>query len=351
MSLVSAGAGIIWPGPLGYGAAPAVASGATLDAAGEYVCIIAQAEEDMVVSHVGFRTGTCVGSPTADIRIETVVAGLPSGTLFGTNTNIVTATLVGTTWALHALTAPATIPKGAFFAVKIAYNSGTSFITTLFATSIWTSYFNRPYQVVNVGTPTASRISSPYILVLGSSTTTFYHIPGMVPVNASTAGLFSNSVAGAKRGLRFQVPFKTRLRGLEVYMGTAVGDFNIICENDAGTELSSSSTAIVGAHTAAVNAAALRCIFDNTVELTPATWYRAMLEPSSATNINLTTITLPSVDYLTGMPGVANMHYTVFTTAGGYDDTQTALLPLMNLLLDQFGTDPAAGGGAYVIGG
>lgn len=351
MSLVSAGFGITWPGPLGYASTPSVASGSTLDAAGEYIAVIAQAEEDMVVSHVGFRTGTCAGAPTADIRIETVSAGLPSGTLFGTNTNIVTATLVSTTFALHALTAAATIPKGAFYAVKVGYNSGTSFITALWATSTWTNYFNRPYQVINIGTPTISRISSPYILVLGSSTTTFYAIPGIVPINVYTAGAFSNSVAGAKRGLRFQVPFKTRLRGLEPWMSTAVGDFNIICENDAGTELSSSSTAISGADTAGISAGSLRCIFDNTIELSPATWYRAMLEPTSATNINLSTVTLPSAAYLSGMPGVANMHYTVFTTAGGYDDTQTALLPLMNLILDQFGTDAATGGGARVIGG
>src|SRR5580765_13275 len=129
MTMVSTSGLIQWPQRFQTASSPGLNNIATLTAAGHYVCYISIAQEDMVISHVGFRVGTCTGSPTADCRIETVATtGLPSGTLWATNTNIVTGTLSTDTNVLNALTAAATITKGQVFAVKIAYNSGTSFI-------------------------------------------------------------------------------------------------------------------------------------------------------------------------------------------------------------------------------
>ena len=102
---------------------PSIATRTTMDASGDYDAIVLAAREAMTISHVGFRTGAVAGSPTADVRIETVAAtGLPSGTLWATNTNIVTGALSGSTYALHALTASASITACQMFDVKTASN-------------------------------------------------------------------------------------------------------------------------------------------------------------------------------------------------------------------------------------
>jgi hypothetical protein len=72
-----------------------------------------------ITGHVGFRAGTAAGSPTIEVRIETLDAsGLPSGTLWATNTNGTTGTVSSNTYVLWALTASASIAKGQMFCVR-----------------------------------------------------------------------------------------------------------------------------------------------------------------------------------------------------------------------------------------
>lgn len=335
-----------WPGVNLANTTVTVGASTVLDASGEYECYVGYAREAMTISHVGFRVNTATGSPTADVRIETVDAstGLPTGTLWNTNTNIVTGAL-STGWTLQALTASASIAKGQVFAVKILYNSGT----TLTLNNVGGAIEGQkaiPYRVVNTGTPTKTVLSATPAMVLGSNSTTFYRIIGMLPITTITNGTFSNTNA-AKRGLRFQVPFACRATGIRHYLGTAVGDFNAAILDDAGNELSSSSTAFEG--DIGLNTVSGSCdlFLDNAVILTPNTWYRATIEPSSATNSAVFFFTLPSADYASGMPGGTKGHYTTLAS-GVWDDSGTDKVPLMDILLDQL--DDGVGG-ARVIGG
>jgi hypothetical protein len=100
MALQSIAGDLNWPGGAVtyFAGAPSLGALDTFDAAGEYGAMILQAQEDMTISHVGFRTAGATGSPTADVRIETLAStGFPSGTLWATNTNIVTGTLSANT--------------------------------------------------------------------------------------------------------------------------------------------------------------------------------------------------------------------------------------------------------------
>lgn len=338
-----------WPGvTTALVGTPGLGTQATLDAAGEYMCFVFQALEDMVISHVGWRTGTASGSPTADTRIETVGAdGLPTGTLWAANTNIVSGTLTSLTWTLHALTASATIAKGAFFAIKIVYASGTSIIVQRM-TNVPGSNSNVPYTVTNTsGAPVKAAASHNANIALGSSTTAFYSALRCFPTNVVTLNTFSNSVAGAKRGLRFQVPFACRCAGIAWYNSTSVGDFNATLYDDAGALLE--SIAVEGDKSAALAAMPMVAIFDTPVELSIGTWYRAVLEPSSATVITLGFSTMPSVDYLDAWPHKANAHYTTFTTAGGWIDTATDSLPYLDIITDQNDDGAGAGGGGGLL--
>jgi hypothetical protein len=343
---------ILWPLSMrSANASPGtLANFTTLDAAAEYSGVVIQAREAMTISHVGFRCGTATGSPTADIRIETVdtATGLPTGTLWAANTNIVTAggAITSNTFALHALTASASITRGQFFCVKIAYNGGTSLQTQVYAGAINSVL---PYSVVNTGTPAIDRLTSQFNMALGSSTSTFYHVPGLTPLSTATNNAFNNTNS-AKRGLKFQVPFKCRVVGVRWFplAGTTSGDLNIVLEDSAGAELSSSSTALDGNLQAIVNTAMAEAWFDNSPTLSPATDYRLMLEPSSATNINITTVTLPSADYRQAWAYGTNCVYSTFASAA-YDDTATTQLPLIDLIIDQLDDGVSAAAASHFM--
>jgi hypothetical protein len=348
MTLVSLPGPIAWPGicqPVGQ---PTLSTSATLDAAGEYVSYVFSAREDMTISHVGFRAGTATGSPTIEVRIETVDAsGLPSGTLWATNTNGTTGTITSNTDVLQALTASASITKGQVFCVMMKYASGTSQIIQHTNNCVVGSPSSLPYQVINTGTPTKSTLSAQSAnIALGSSSTTFYYVPGAMPISASAAGTFNNTNS-AKRGLRFVIPMNCRAVGLRNFQNTSVGDFNAVLYNDAGTELSSSSTAYDGDHNSAANNGVGYYYFDNPVTLTAGTAYRIAIEPSSATNANVWTLTLPSSNYFTATPARSTAVYASFATATWTDSTTQ--LPVMDLLIDQV-DDGSGSGGTTVVG-
>lgn len=354
MTLASIGTAVAWPGiSNGMAANPSIATLATLDAAGEYQCFIFQAREAMSITHVGVRFGTATGSPTVDIRIETVADGAATGTLWATDTNITTGAITSNAWLLSALTATATIAAGDFYAVKIVYASGTS-IAIIAGAGNTGHAFNSPFAATNVtGSVVKTRLNYMAFLALGSSSTAFYSIDSCIP-GASTTSLSSsafNNTDSAKKGVLFQVPFKCRCVGIQWYnSASTLGNYNISIRNgDAtGAEVGSSSTAVDGDNTAA-GSASQRFYFDNAVELAANTAYRAVVEPSSATNVTLYHYILPSNDYSEAVMGGPNFQYTAFATAT-WTDTDTQV-PIFDILIDQL--DDGAGGGmtAHVIGG
>lgn len=357
MTLVSLPSPIYWPGIAGqFSSVPAInGTFLTIDAAGEYYSVVLCAKEAMTISHVGFRAGNASGSPTLEVRIETVdtSTGLPSGTLWATNTNGTTGTISANTNVLQALTASASIAAGQMFCVKIIYASGTS--VTIGQINQLSSPVDStiPYMVNNTGTPTKVALSgSTTMLALGSSSTTFYQVPGLLPASAITAGAFNNT-NGARRGLRFTLPMNCRIIGIRWFNANAVGDFNAVLFSDAGSELSSSSTAFDGDISAASVSPnrASSVYFDNSITGAAGTTYRAVIEPSSATNANVTTVTLAGSDYRSASPAGISAHYTTYASAA-WDDTNTTLLPFMDIIIDQIDNGAGSGGGVIgVIGG
>ena len=333
MTLQQLSTNLRWPGYTaiaGNLAAPVLLF--TLDAAGEYMAWVYCAREDMVVSHVYWRVNAATGSPTADTRIETVATdGTPSVTLWAANTNIVSGTLV-VGGLLNALTSSATISRGQMFAVKVVYNSGTSF--EVGRHSGWRNTTSSvPYTVTNVtGSAVKTAFSDGQILALGSSATTFYPLEDAIAFTAVGGGTFNNTNSAA-RALRFQIPFPCRAIGAAIPEYSATGNFNLVLYNDAGTELSSSSTAFDG-DANAVSANTKMLFFDSPVTLAKDTWYRLAVEPSSATNCDFRTFTLPSADYRSGTFGGTNHHYAT-RASGTWTDTATNQVPLIDLLIDQ----------------
>lgn len=100
---------------------------------------------------IGTTYSALSGSPTVDLRCETVSSQLPSGTLFGTNTNAAYSPVATNSLVWTQLTADAVVSAGDKIAVVVGYTSGTS------ATCIYQS-----------GGPGFSQWLSPYPVVMNS---------------------------------------------------------------------------------------------------------------------------------------------------------------------------------------
>lgn len=330
----------------------------TIDASGEYVCFIFRAKQSMTISHVALRCLAVSGSPTADIRIETVDAttGLPSGTLWATNTNVVTATLT-TTMDVHALTASATIAFGEYVAVKIAYNSGTSFTVANFTGSfVGTSVL--PYQVVNTGTPTKTGMTHISLsLALGSSSSAFYKVAGLIPIVVASGGA-ATSISTATQdaiGIRFKIPHKARICGhIHSNAATSTGAYTYGVYNDSNTELDSSSTAAADTDMTQGNGNGghQMMYLDNPVILSPDTWYRYLLWPTSSTAFVVHVFGALNADLKAIQPGGTNWHYVKKAVGGAWTDSLTTDSLLINLMFDQLDDAVGSGGGTYFsVGG
>lgn len=347
MTMTSLNSGwMAWPGHCEMiDAAPSITTDQTITAANTYQAWIGAAREAMTISHIGFRINSVSGAPTAEVRVETVdtTTGLPTGTLWAANTNGTSGTLTATTWFLVALTAPASIAAGQVFAIVVKYASGTNFVLLKIG-GYRNTRLNLPYEAPN---GVRGRMLGGKCMAVASSTTTFYQLNSMLPAINQTNTAFNNT-SSAAQGMRFQVPVKCRVIGIRHYQGTANGDYNAVIYDDSGTELSSSSTAYDGNYSAESAGGVHYSFLDNPVTLSAGTWYRAALEPSSATNINISTVQLPTLDYRSAWPGGTNQLYTT-RASGTWTDTATDKIPLMDILIDQV-DDGTGSGGATPIG-
>jgi hypothetical protein len=329
---------IHWPGfTLGNTINPSLGAHSNMTGSGNFVAQVIQAPESFTVSHIGLTIGTATGSPTADIRIETVDAstGQPTGTLWATNTNIVTGTL-STGWAVHALTASASFNRGDLFALKVAYNSGTT-LGILRVDGV------TPVNYTTNNVPTHATTVFPW--GLGTSSTTFHRVRALWPVNASSSANVNNTTAGTRRGLRFQVPFSCRIIGLRTVMPAgSTGDFSVGIWDDAGSEVSNSITAFDRSQFLTGGNGVLECLFNNPVTLSANTWYRAAIEPTSATNVAVYHVTVADQAIRSGLPGGMLCHLTTHTTAGGWVDSGTTTIPYIDIVIDQLDDGAGSGG-------
>lgn len=326
---------IPWP-PLGL-TAPNLFTHTTIDAAGEYFAWIILAQEDMAISHGYLKLQAATGSPTADFRVETVdpATGLPSGTLWDTNTNVITGTLT-TTGTVHAFGATANVSKGQWVAVKVLHNSGTSFQVNNGGAGALEAY-SPHYIVVNTGTPSKGSLSVG-AMGLGSSATSMYYLGGNAwPLSGGGGSGNINNSNGARSGIRFQVPFACDIIGARIG-GVNANNFDVTAYDDAGSAISG----VTGSHVGAINTAAT-VLFGTPLTPSINTWYRIAVVPTSASNVIVPGYSLVSADMMSGCPGRNFIRRTDYTTAGGWSETNANQIPLISLITRRI--DDGVGGG------
>lgn len=347
MSLITPNIPLIFPN-LGItsfgGAVPSVGTHTTISAAGNYTAMILKARKAITIADVAFMVQTLTTNPsTVDVRIETVSAGLPSGTLWAANTNIVSGNIVATGWQTLTLTAPATIAQGDVFAIKIAWVSGNLNLGRIVNTA--GNSQSLPHAVEN-GNKSTNRM-----IVAVSNGAGDYLTTDTIPCKAITSAPFNNTGTRSK-GLRFQVPMPCTLLGALVLTQTNVGDYNLVLSSADGTQIF--SQAVTGNQSIGTLSASGQCeqIFATSQVLSKDTTYYLSMEPTSATNVGFFTFDLNATALLDAVGG-AQCFYATRTTAGSgaFTDDNTRI-PTIQILLSQLddGGVPATGGGPLIGG-
>jgi hypothetical protein len=317
-----------------------LSAGNTLDAAGEYEAHIISPITSMTVSHVAIRMSAATGSPTVIVRLESADAsGNPSGTVLGaTNNATVTSGTLTTAVTVLALGESATLVPGTNYFLKLIYNSGTSVATRLTNANV---VHNLPYRVANV-TGSAVKSTNPIVpwFALGSSSTSFYHLPNYWPMDAFSQSTFTNTNS-AVRGNKCTMQFPCRIVGMQITGGTSLGDYNILLQDGSNNTLEGS--AIDGDHNVASSNLCKIHLFDTPVVVAVGDVIRYGVEPTSATAVNYALATTFGTDYMSASPGGPNLMGSSRASGTWTDDTDGYYL--MDLLVDQIDDGTGGGGG------
>ena len=321
------------------------------------------------LDNIYFSTRTVTGGCDVDVRVETVANGRPTGTLWAANTNIVVTIANGddNVAKTATLTAAASLSAGDEFAVVIVVSSGTpnlGFASTPGALVSPTSA-HYPLALQDTGAGTWATVSPCPSLawILDFTTAGIVPISGLLPTTGiGVITAYNSGTAPDERALRFQVPFKCRVRGIRA------GMFNIAAAADFTFSLWDAAGDVDGE---ALGQAALDgdfalsttqdgyvdLFFDAPVTLTINTTYYAGVRADTANNIGLGEFPAAAITgSMLGFDGVNAETYlaTRTWTAGtaGAWSTTTTTLPLIHLLIDQLDDGASAGGlGAKRIGG
>lgn len=321
-----------------------------IDAVGEYRGCAWAASQDMDISHMQVMAVVAAGSPTGKASIQGVDLStqLFNG-LWDTGTEANTATLVANTPQILALGATASILKGEYVGANLEFLTGTSFQISLKQQG--TSSFGRHWQVFNIGTPTAASIAGViYGWGIGPSATEFYQEYPFLPASgAIVTQSWNNSGNPLKRGVRFSF-IGGRIEGFQIiHNADQKGTFDIELYTDAGVLIETGSVA--AAPGININALTTFALLDSQVELLEG-FYRLVMVPTSATNVNMFSIPFASAAAKAADPVVWGEYgeYTTFHDGAGWVDTPLNtpnIVPVVNAI--EIPEDGGGGGGGAVF--
>ena len=309
-----------------------------IDAANEKSGGILQIPFTGTLSKIGWRTGTVTTGATVDVRVETVdpATGLPSGTLFGTNSNAdqVVDAADDNTWFVTTLTTGPSVTKGDMIAIVIA-NPGASFgdmqisciqgeggITygLLFTTS-WAKTVNR--GPVNY---------------LEYSDGSIHSMPMFIaPFTNFVSLTFNNNSTPDEIGIIFQFPFPFRVTGFWARVDVdSLVDVKLY-DSDGSTVLQSFTLDpdIRRANTVID----YRMFFSGESSLKADTNYRITVTPTGS--MRFQEYTLDKATAMDALMGGQNVHKTERTDGGSWTETTTKR-PRIGLMVDGFDDGGAA---------
>jgi hypothetical protein len=317
-----------------------VISSAALVASGR-IGFVFQAPKTGTIDRVLWQSGTAVGSPTVDVRLETVGTGSPSGNLFATDTNIVTGVVASNTAYESTLTAGASVTQGDFLSLVWAYNSGTSIQIALASSTAGSMQLNLP-QISTAGTYSLISGRLPYAALRYSDGTYCPIAPGGV---AYGVGSTTSQYTSGEEGVRFRFAHPVRISG---FWSTHDPDvdvtYNLYADATAPGGTAIRSLTVSANRFIQKNAVVSQYNFSSAVTLSANTWYRLVGASSGSPGTRFSINTIPSASYAAA---VATDHHQTKSSGGSWTDT-TTILPQIGVIADGF-DDGVGGGGGLIL--
>jgi hypothetical protein len=317
-----------------------VISSAALVASGR-IGLVFQAPKTGTIDRVLWQSGTASGSPTVDVRLETVGTGSPSGTLFGTNTNIVTGTVASNTAYESTLTAGATVTPDSFLSLVWAYNSGTS-IQIALASLVTSMQLNLP-QISTAGVYSLIAGRVPYAALRYSDGSYCPIAPGGV---AYGVGSTITAYTTGEKGVRFRFPNPVRASGFWTTHDPDVDvAYNLYADATAPGGTAIRSLTVATNRFIQKNAVVSQYLFSSPMTFAANTWYRLVGSPSGSPGTRFNINTIPSASYASA---VATDHMLTESSGVNWVDT-TTILPQMGVVIDGLDDGAGSGGGGLIL--
>lgn len=356
-----------WPplqlpgGPLASGLAVGTV---TFDSATDRLALVDRCRVTDALDTVYLRTVTVTTGCTVEVRIETVVNGRPSGTLWATNTNatVVIDNADDNVWKTATLTAAASMNVGDEYAIVVIVSSGTpnmQFAAPPGNLTTYASLAHYPLTLQDPGGGTWASSGAGFEWIVKFATAGVKPVTGLNPTSgAGTITAFNSGTNPDERALRFQLPFKCRIAGLRVAMfNIAAGaDFTYSiwdAAGDADVEALAQASIDGDFALATTQDGYVDLWFDTPVAPDPNTTYRAGVRADTANSIGLAEFSNSAIaNALLAFPGVNAQTYlsTREWTAGAasaWADTTTTL-PLIHLIIDRLDDGVSAGGASAI---
>lgn len=276
------------------------------------------------------------------IRLETVnSSGQPSGSLLDANSSTTLASgSVSTGVKTVTFSTPFSVTRGTFAALTIdAIGAASVSVAIMRMTNPMTNNFPYGLQFAS-GSWTKQQINLCFATRIGS---TYKPIPGVFPMQAASTVAIASNGNPDERGLRFSLPFDTKVRGGWICANSALaGTFELVLYDASNTVLATTTrnTGTTGAGTNGQN----ELLFGSDITCDKNTVYRLVVKPTTTTSVSLSQITL-----WTGFediyPGGSYFQETTRVDGGTWtDNSQTRLS--MGLLLSEIPDSATGGGGA-----
>lgn len=310
-----------------------------VDAAGEMAAAVFRAPKTGNIRKIYFQTRTVSTGAAVDVRVETVSAsdGNPTGTLWGTNTNV-THTINNSDDNVMlncTLTADAAVTRGDIMAVVIVNNAGTPGNFNIGNTSMENADF--PYTDLFAGGAWTKSANAP-VLALEYDDGSYAIVKGVYPFSALNTTSYNSGSTPDERGLKFRFPVPVKASGFWVYCDLD-GDATIkVYDSDGSTELA--SVALDKDIRRATTYGKLTGVFPSDLTFLANTYYRMTLLPGGTT-IALGDFDVATAAQMGSMSWGTNFHHTQRTDAGAWTDTTTKR-PFMGLIVSH--ADDGAGG-------
>jgi hypothetical protein len=353
------------PIPIGVTNGPGLST-LTTDAADEVAAFIVQAPKTGSIRGVWFRVQVGTGADrTIGIYQVDATTGMPSAppTIWAANTNVVKTIGSGDNGDFiysGNFTADASVTKGDVFAVCFIAPAASAG-NILFSLFSDTPGLQFPYPALYTASWAKSSNSPNVLLEYSDGTVAIPHgcyAIGDASGNTISTRTFNNTSTPDVRGARFRLPGPVRVNGCWVWADPD-GDFDVKLVtadwNGASTGLLASKS-IDKDITNNLSGGILFVDFDTTVELDASTYYRLVLEPTSATNFSMYEWHVVDADCFGAQPLGGEFHSTSAkdpnddTDFTDYDNaTDGYMIPFLGLCID--GIDDGAGGGGGGGGG